>query len=96
MVEKVIRGGISHAMHRYAETNKKYMKNYDKSKESSYLMYLDRNNLYGWAMCQKLLVDSFNWQKMRLNLMKNLLKIMMKIVEKHIFLKYLLIIPKLA
>ena len=47
MVEKGIRGGMCHAIHRYAEANNKYMKNYDKNKESSYIQYLDANNLYG-------------------------------------------------
>ena len=37
------------------------MKNYDKNKESSFLMYVDANNLYGWAMSKKLPVDSFKW-----------------------------------
>lgn len=46
MVEKDNRGGICHAMHQYAPTNNKYMKNYSKNKESTYLMYLDVNNLY--------------------------------------------------
>ena len=45
MVEKRIRGGICHAMHRNAEANNKYMRKYNKSKDSSYLMYLDANNL---------------------------------------------------
>ena len=58
MVEKGVRGGICHAIHKYAEANNKYMKNYNKNKDLSYLMYLDANNLYGWTMSQKLPVDS--------------------------------------
>ena len=59
--EKVIRGGICNKVHSYAEANNKYRKNYDKNKESSFLMYVDANNLYGWAMSKKLPVDSFKW-----------------------------------
>ena len=62
MVEKRIRGEIFHAIHRYAEANNKYMKNYD-NEESSFIEYLDANNLYGWAMSQKLLVDGFKYIK---------------------------------
>ena len=54
MVEKGTRGGISQATHRYAKANNKYMKNYNKNVESSYIQYLDANDLYGWAMSQKL------------------------------------------
>ena len=61
MFEKGIRGGICHAIHKYAKANNKYMKNYDKNKESSYIQYFDANNLYGGAMSQKLPVDSFKW-----------------------------------
>ena len=61
MVEEGIRGGICHSIQRYAKANNKYMENYDGSKESSYIQYLDANNLYGWAMSQKLLVNDFKW-----------------------------------
>ena len=47
MVQKGIRGGICPATYRYAKVNTKYMKNYDRNKESSYLAHLDANNLYG-------------------------------------------------
>ena len=59
-VEKGIRGGICQAIHKHAKVNNKYMKNYNKDK-SSYLMYLDAKNLYGWVMSQKLLVNGFKW-----------------------------------
>ena len=59
MVEKGIRGGICHAIHRYAKTNNNYMKNYYKNKKSSCIQYLDTNNLYEWAMSQKLSIDGF-------------------------------------
>ena len=61
MVEEGIRGGICHSIHRYAKANNKYMENYDKNKESSYIQYLDANNLYGWVMSQKLPVNNFKW-----------------------------------
>ena len=59
MIEEGIRGGICHAVHRNAKANNEYMKNYDKSKESSYIQYLDANNLYGAAMSEKLLINEF-------------------------------------
>ena len=61
MVEEGIRGGICHSIHRYAEANNKYMKNYNNNEESSYIQYLDANNLYGWAMSNKLTVNGFKW-----------------------------------
>ena len=60
MVEKGIGGRICQAIYRHAKANNKYMKNYDKD-ISSYLTYLDANNLYGWAMSQKLPVNGFEW-----------------------------------
>ena len=59
MVEKGTRGGICQAIHRYAKANNKYMKNYNKDVISSYLMYLDANNLYGWAMSLKFPMNGF-------------------------------------
>ena len=61
IVEKGIRGEICQAMHRHAKVNNKFMKNYDKDITSSYLTYLNANNLYGWAMSQKLPVNGFKW-----------------------------------
>ena len=51
------------AVYKYAKANNKYMKNYNKCIESSYIEYLDANNLNGWAMSQKLPVDGFKWIK---------------------------------
>ena len=61
MIEEGIRGVICHAVHRYAKTNNAYMKHYDKSKESSYIQYLDANNLYGAAVSEKLPINGFKW-----------------------------------
>ena len=65
MVEKGIREGICHAIYRYAKANNKYMKNYNKDEKESFLQYLDGNNLYGWAMSQKLTLNGFKWKKKR-------------------------------
>ena len=63
MVEEGIRGGICHSIHRHAKANNKYMEDYSKNEESSYIQYLDANILYGWAMSQKLPVNGFKWVK---------------------------------
>ena len=60
-IEKRLRGGISYIAHRYATANNKYIKNYDPNKQFSYIMYLDANNLYGWAMSQPLPYGNFRW-----------------------------------
>ena len=61
MIEEGIKGGVCQSVHRYANANNNYMKTYDKSFESSCLTYSDTNNLYGWAMFQKLPVNGFIW-----------------------------------
>ena len=61
MIEEGIRGGMCQSIQRHARANNKYMKNYDKNIESSYLMYLDANNFYGREMSQKLPVNGFKW-----------------------------------
>ena len=60
-VEKGIRGGICQPTHKHAKANNKYMKNYDKNTESSFLEFLDASNLYGWAMSQISPVNGFKW-----------------------------------
>ena len=60
-IEIGLRGGISYIAHRHAEANNKYTRNYDLDKLSSYIMYLDANNLYGWAMSQPLPYGNFRW-----------------------------------
>ena len=60
--EKGIRGGMCNAICKYVKANNKYMKNYDNTKESKYLMYVDPNNLYGWDMSKKLPIDNFKWE----------------------------------
>ena len=70
LFEKEISNRTCDAIHRYAKANNKYMKEYDKNKESSYFNYWDGNNLYGWAMLQKLPVNNFEWIEETLNLMK--------------------------
>ena len=74
MVEEGTRGGMCHAVPRYAKTNNKYMKNYDEKEESLLLGYLDANNLYGWAICQKLPVGGFKWVKNASRIDKDFIK----------------------
>ena len=77
MFERGIRGGISHISKRYAEANNKYMVAYDPDKPSTFIQYLDANNLYGWVMSQPLPTNGFQW-------MKNLtIDSVIKILEKE-------------
>ena len=61
MFERGIREGITQSIHRYTEANNKYTDKLDPEKPSSYIQYLDANNLYGWAMSQPLLTGGFKW-----------------------------------
>ena len=63
MFERGIRGGISHISKRYAEANNKYMVDYNPDEPSTYIQYLDANNLHGWAMSQSLPTHGFKWMR---------------------------------
>ena len=65
MFEKGVRGGVSMILNRYGKANNKYMKDFDETKESSYIQYLDANNLYGWAMSEKMPYKCFEWSQER-------------------------------
>ena len=60
-IEMGMRGGVSYIANRYGNANNKYMKEYDEKAPSKYIMYLDANNLYGWAMSQYLPTGNFKW-----------------------------------
>ena len=92
MIEKGIRARLCRAINRYAKANNKYMTNYYKNIESSYLMCLDANNLYGWAISQKLSVNGFEWVEDQFN--EDFIKSMMKTVIRDIFLTLMLHIQK--
>ena len=62
-IEKGTRGGVSYITKRYAKANNKYMSDYDPSKPSTFITYLDKNNLYGWAMSEYLPYGEFDWLK---------------------------------
>ena len=64
-IEKGLRGGISYIANRYGKANNRYMKEYDEKAPSKYIMYLDANNLYGWAMSQYLPTGGFRWMKQK-------------------------------
>ena len=88
-IEKGIREGICHAIHRYTKVNNKKI-------GSSYLMYLDASNFYGWAMFQKFPANGFKWSKNVSKYHGRLYKkLVIKIVLKDMFLKKMLNILKI-
>ena len=86
MVEEGIRGGICHSIHRSAKANNKYMKNYNNNEESSFIQYLDANNLHGWAITKKLPVNGFKWRDNNI-INEEFIKITTKTIKKDIFSK---------
>ena len=60
-IEKGLRGGISYIAKRYAKANSKYLNDYDPKKPSTFISYIDMNNLYGWAMNEYLPYGRFKW-----------------------------------
>ena len=63
LIEKGLRRGISYIAKRYAKANNKYLNDYDPKKPSTFISYLDMNNLYGWAMSEYLPYGCFKWLK---------------------------------
>ena len=86
IVEKGNAGGICHAIHLYAKANNKYMKDHDKSKESSHLEYCDLNNLCGWEMSQNVPVTNFDWVKNTCQFNEDFIKNYNEVI-KYIFSK---------
>ena len=62
-IEKGLQGGISYIAKKYAKANNKYMNDYDPKKQSTFISYLDMNNLYGWEMSEYLSYEEFKWLK---------------------------------
>ena len=61
MIQSGMRGGISYISTRYSKANNKYLKDYNPNETESHIIYLDANNLYGWAMSQPLPTGEFRW-----------------------------------
>ena len=82
-IEKGLRCGVSNITHmgRYGKANNKYMKEYDKDELTKYIMYLDANNLYGWAMSQYLPTGAFRWKHVGKGSRKDVEKWMIKLAE---------------
>ena len=90
MIEKGRRAGICYSVCIHAKTNNKYMKSYDKNNESSYIIYMDASNLYGYTMSKKSPVDGFEWVEDLSTIDEDFMKNMME----NISLKQMLNIQK--
>ena len=85
MVKKGTREGICHSIYWYTKANNKYLKGYDKNKESSYIQKV--SNLYGWKMLQKLPVKHFPWIKVTSQFNEDFIKIYIEERNKEYFLE---------
>ena len=65
MFERGITGGITQSVHRWAKANNPCMNSFNPNEKTSYLQYLDANNLYGWAMSHSLPTGGFKWTKVK-------------------------------
>ena len=82
-IEKGLRGEISYIAKRYAKANNKYMSDYDSNKPSTFITYLDKDNLYGWAMSEYLPYSEFEW-------LKNVDKLDVNSINKKSDIRYIL------
>ena len=83
-IKEDINEGTCHSIYQYTKANNKYIKDYDKNKELSYLQYWEANNLCSWAMPQEFPVNNFEWIKVLHHLMKISQKTIMKKMIKDI------------
>ena len=81
MFERGIRGGITQAVHRYVSANNPYMEDkFNPKEDTTYLQYLDANNLYGWAISQPLPTRRFKWVDIDPNQIRKLAKCKIKVM----------------
>ena len=62
-IEKGSRGGTFYIAKRYAKANNKYRSDYDPEKPSTFITYLDKNNLYAWSTSEYIPYGESNWLK---------------------------------
>ena len=93
--KKVLKRGICYSIYWYAKANNKYINDYGKNSELSYLQYWNRNNPYGWAMWQKLSVNNFEWIEHPYQFNKEFIKKYIEESDEDIFLKLMFNILKI-